>query len=227
MTYPFANAITRRVSPTPGVPEPLFPELPELATVSKSFSSLNAGQRAVGFHSGAAYDISSDLKFMAISRVSISNAVLTNLAIIGITPEHYALDDAASPFSEGDSANISLIGHRAPDLAPTRLQLEIQHHPYIDIIPFRGLRDNFLMALDSDALDEGELCADIERYLRIWGRLVWDARSYEWAPEFVEKWMWLMDVEALNVSNFWRAQRGEPPFGLDRKGKGHMTDDME
>lgn len=101
---------------------------------------------------------------------------------------------------------------RAPDLAPTRLQHEVQHHPYIDLLPFCGLRDNLLVALDCGALDEPELCADIDRHLRVWGRLPQLAMSYEWAPEFVDKWAWVLDEEVLKVSNFWRGQRGEAPF---------------
>lgn len=224
MTYPFANAVAKRISPVQST-ESFNTVLPEPVAPSKSFTSLNAGQRAIGLHPGAD-DVPSDLKFIAIGIVSIKTAVLTNLSILGVTPEHYALDDAASPFSEGGGANISLIKQRAPDLAPTQLQLEIQHHPYIDVIPFSEFRNNILLALDSDALDEEELCGDVERYLRIWGRLVWDARSYEFALEFLEKWGWLVDGDVVGVSNFWRAQRGESLFGVDRKGKG-MADDME
>lgn len=225
MAYPFANAISQRVThplPNQSDPKPVDP-----TTLPKPLDPLKAGQKAIGFHSGAAYNVPSDLQFIAVGSVSVNTAVTTNLAILGITPEQYALDDATSPFSEGGAANISMIRQRAPDFAPTQLQLEIEHHPYIDIIPFRGLRDNLLMALDSDALDEAELCGDIERYLRIWGRLVWDVKSYEWAPEFFEKWMWLLDDEAVNVSNFWRAQRGETPLEMEKKGKGYASDDMD
>lgn len=105
-----------------------------------------------------------------------------------------------------------MLQQHAPDLVPTRLQREISHHPYIDVLPFRGLRDNLLVALDCGALDEPELCADIGRHLRVWGRLPQLAMSYEWAPEFVEKWAWVLDDETRSVSNFWRAQRGEDPF---------------
>lgn len=82
------------------------------------------------------------------------------------------------------------------------------------MLPFRGLRDNLLVALDCGALDESELCTDIGRHLRVWGRLPQLAMSYEWAPEFVEKWAWVLDGEALSISNFWRAQRGDAPFGV-------------
>lgn len=72
-----------------------------------------------------------------------------------------------------------------------------------------GCANNLLVALDCGALDEPELCADIDRHLRVWGRLPQLAMSYEWAPEFVDKWAWVLDEEVLKVSNFWRGQRGE------------------
>ena len=61
-------------------------------------------------------------------------------------------------------------------------------------------------------VDEDELCTDIEKYLKIWGRLTWDTKSFEFEPEFLEKWRWLVDDEVLSVTNFWRAQRGEGPL---------------
>lgn len=144
--------------------------------------------------------------------MSLRLAILTNLQILGIQPSNYALDSAVSPFCSGKDAQTYMLERYAPDLAPTRLQCEIQHHPYIDLLPFRGLRDNLLVALNCGALDETELCADIDRHLSVWGRLPQLAMSYEWAPEFVEKWAWVLDEETLSVSNFWRAQRGEAPF---------------
>jgi len=61
-------------------------------------------------------------------------------------------------------------------------------------------------------VDEDELCTDIEKYLKIWGRLTWDPKSFEFEPEFLDKWRCLVDDEVLSVTNFWRAQRGEGPL---------------
>ncbi|RPA91050.1 hypothetical protein L873DRAFT_1715583 [Choiromyces venosus 120613-1] len=158
------------------------------------------------------------MRLIYIHSVTINTAVLSNLSILGVTSEEYVKDDTLSPFLSTPRSvlhsRISLLDQRAPHLAPTTLQLEVRHHPYIDIIPFSGFRDNLLYVLNSapGTVDEDELCTDIERYLKIWGRLTWDAKSYEFEPEFLEKWRWLVDDEVLSVTNFWRAQRGEGPL---------------
>lgn len=196
MAYPFANAITQRAACSPALPE------------ASPGSNLIAGALALGLHHATAPVATS----LAITSTPLRLAVLTNLQILGISASQYALDRAVSPFYNSDSTHLAQVGHHTPDLAPTRLQCEITHHPYIDVLPFRGLRDNLLVALDCSALDEPELCADIARHLSVWGRLPQLAMSYEWAPEFVEKWAWVLDDESRSVSNFWRAQRGEEPF---------------
>lgn len=206
MTYPFANTITQRSACSSPFCEEATPD-----------SIPRASPRAIGLRCIPPVDAES----IVITSTSLRLAVLTNLQILGIPPTQYTLDSAISPFCSSNSssssisrsdAHASMLQQRAPDLTPTRLQREIPHHPYIDVLPFRGLRDNLLVALDCGALDEPELCADIGRHLRVWGRLPQLAMSYEWAPEFVEKWAWVLDGEALSISNFWRAQRGDAPF---------------
>ncbi|KAF8542800.1 hypothetical protein BDD12DRAFT_641257, partial [Trichophaea hybrida] len=98
-----------------------------------------------------------------------------------------------------------------PCLVPTRLQLEVEHHPYIDTIPAGAVRDRILEALLNEAtpLDQEELCRDIERGLRVWGKTPWDERCWEWSPAFVDNWTWLFDRESLQATNFWRVHRGE------------------
>lgn len=206
ITYPFANTITQRSTcNSPLREEAVLGSIP------------STSPRAIGLQLAAPVNTES----IVITSTSLRLAVLTNLQILGIPPTQYTLDSAVSPFCSRSSSNVStsssdahasMLQQHAPDLTPTQLQREVPHHPYIDILPFRGLRDNLLVALDCGALDESELCADISRHLRVWGRLPQFAMSYEWAPEFVEKWAWVLDGEALSISNFWRAQRGDAPF---------------
>ena len=223
ITYPFSVSISQRLSSgasntslasnRPGLSSSSSANLPTISNLD-----IDSGLRAIGFRSQAAYTLSTGTHLMSINSVTINTAVLSNLSILGVTAEEYVRDDTLSPFLSACTptlhSRISLLDQRAPHLSPTNLQLEVRHHPYIDIIPFSGFRDNLLYVLDSapGTVDEDELCTDIEKYLKIWGRLTWDTKSFEFEPEFLEKWRWLVDDEVLSVTNFWRAQRGEGPL---------------
>ncbi|CUS15677.1 unnamed protein product [Tuber aestivum] len=224
ITYPFSASITQRLSSgasetsssASNRPGPSRPSGANVSTLPNP--RVDSGIKAIGFRSQAAYTLSTDTHLMSINSVTINTAVLSNLSMLGVTAEEYVRDDTLSPFLSARRSvlhsRMSLLDQRAPHLAPTDLQLEVRHHPYIDIIPFSGFRDNLLNVLNSTpgAVDEDELCTDIERYLKIWGRLTWDTKSFEFEPEFLEKWRWLVDDEVLSVTNFWRAQRGEWPL---------------
>lgn len=144
-------------------------------------------------------------------------AVQKNLGILGVCLELYRAGVSDSPFrkiqfggSIAAKEAISKIAARAPDLIPTVLQFEVDHQPYIDIIPCHEIRDKILEMVSGGGLDQGELCRDIESGLSVWGRTAWDRRSWEWSSEFVKKWVWLFEnEETLAATNFWRAQRGE------------------
>ncbi|PWW71774.1 hypothetical protein C7212DRAFT_366942 [Tuber magnatum] len=223
ITYPFSVSISQRLSSgasdaslasnRPGLSRSSSANLPTIPN-----PKIDSGLRAIGFRSQAAYTMSTGTHLMSINSVTINTAALSNLSILGITAEEYIKDDTLSPFLSTPRSvlhsRISLLDQRAPHLAPTNLQLEVRHHPYVDIIPFSGFRDNLLYVLGSapGTVDEDELCTDIERYLKVWGRLTWDTKSFEFEPEFLEKWRWLVDDEVLSVTNFWRAQRGEGPL---------------
>ncbi|KAG0634606.1 hypothetical protein HOY80DRAFT_515949 [Tuber brumale] len=226
ITYPFSVSITQRlssgasntslVSNRPGLSRSSSANIPHMAS-----PKTESGLRAIGFRSQAAYTLSTDTHLISINSVTVNTAVLSNLSKLGVTAEEYVKDDTLSPFLSTSMpilhSRISTLDQQAPHLAPTNLQLEVPHHPYIDIIPFSGFRDNLLYALNSAprTVDEDELCTDIERYLKVWGRLTWDTKSFEFEPEFLEKWRWLVDDEVLSVTNFWRAQRGEGQLAFD------------
>lgn len=86
-------------------------------------------------------------------------------------------------------------------LQPTLPQILIPHHPYIDLIPFPGLRSRAitLAATMPQLFNPMELKLDIFKegmfYLRQddWNKPPWDARSWQVAPWFVTKWKLLLD----------------------------------
>ena len=117
--------------------------------------------------------------------------------------------------------------HISHDLQPTEAQMTQEHHPYIDLIPWAGMRDQVLLAVaspDGGLFDEDDFCFDIMHGgLRCWGSMrgslhgrgegsPWDARSWEAMPWWLEKWGFLAggkDSEVHRNSAWWRAMRGE------------------
>lgn len=114
------------------------------------------------------------------------------------------------------------------DLRPTRAQILVPHHPYIDVLPFPTMRDRLIdaVAREPPLIDEDELCDDLEKEgIIFWGLtsparrespsgngVPWDSRSYEARPWFLRKWKHIIggeDGELWRSSNWWREMRGE------------------
>jgi len=102
-------------------------------------------------------------------------ASLANCVYLGISPSTFCADDATSPFfraaasplpprqarllaSESASAAAELtdalvartqasFASLKPDLQPTRAQVLVRHEPWIDVLPFPGLRDALIGAV--------------------------------------------------------------------------------
>lgn len=110
---------------------------------------------------------------------------------------------------------------RPYSMNPTFLQLNVEHHPWIDFFPCPRLRDNLLAALvpGREMLDEDHLCRDVvdggagagvdSAGLIVWGT-PWEPGGWEVTESFVEKWGWLLAgcVELQEATNYWRGKRG-------------------
>lgn len=173
-------------------------------------------------------------------------AVMDNTAAIGCWDGPQAMfdEDNISPFntdwiaSKGSmqlSAIKSKFAATPKDLQPVDEQITIQHHVYLDVIPFPLFRKKALKALAQDPplLDEDELCRDISNNdgLVVWGSLgnnqgmeacrPWDLRSWEPKPWFLRKYWFLVggwDEEMWKASRWWHSVRNEkiwlgPPNG--------------
>ena len=155
-------------------------------------------------------------------RYNVATALATNAALLGVTEEFYKWEGISPMNKQGPLLGLSFHDQFAnwpATLQPTRLQLLIAHHPWVDCFPWPQLRDNLLKAFQHpDLCDEDELCHDISDYedaekepmLLIWGS-PWDKRSWEVSDEFLKKWAWLLNGcgEVLMSTNHWRAKRGE------------------
>jgi hypothetical protein len=104
------------------------------------------------------------------------------------------------------------------DLAPTDVQLTVPHHPTLDTIPWPGFRSKVIAAVHSDppSIDREDFCLDLlNDGLRCWGftngdslpsAAPWDARNWEAAPWFLEKWEHLTDGrdgDEWKISAWW------------------------
>ncbi|KAI9712655.1 MAG: hypothetical protein M1820_001276 [Bogoriella megaspora] len=111
-----------------------------------------------------------------------------------------------------DSFNIRAPINNLPQaIMPTLQQQTVPHKPYVDVLPWPSLRDRVLKSLT--VINEQELVMDLVS-LTVWGTTPWDPMGWEVAPEFAQKWWFLMDDGIMHSTNFWRAQKGEVPLML-------------
>ncbi|OAX79572.1 hypothetical protein ACJ72_06109 [Emergomyces africanus] len=115
-----------------------------------------------------------------------------------------------------------------PDLRPSSHQITIQHHPFIDILPFPTLRNNLITC--QGEFDEDEFFYDMLIGLVCWGNggigkrdrqvstgfastgTPWDVRSWEAKVWFLKKYWALLggeDGELVRQSGWWRSIRGD------------------
>ncbi len=178
---------------------------------------------------------------MRIERVCIAAALYTLMKYVGIGEENFCADDSPSPFYRpspefaDDAARDRTIGmvqqmfkSLKPDLRPCAEQIAVEHHPYIDILPFPTLRRNLIM--HQKEIDEDEFLNDTLTGLVCWGGAgtvkrdpdnvtghaatgtPWDMRSWEAKVWFLKKYWRLLgeeEGELVRQSEWWRSVRGE------------------
>ncbi|RBR19065.1 uncharacterized protein FIESC28_05736 [Fusarium coffeatum] len=160
--------------------------------------------------------------------ICIISAMLENCLSLGITRSMYCAEEAVSPFFRAhvqeDPSSQAIVasvqrGARGLhfDLRPTQTQIVTDHHPFIDTIPFKEVRDNIIKYMSSD--EEDEFFHDSLNHLTCWGGIngahtgtPWDARSWEATEEFIQKWSNIVggeEGELARNSQWWRSLRGE------------------
>ena len=169
-------------------------------------------------------------------------AALHNLGMhVGITEETLCADTSLSPFFRSSTesaddmvkANMICTAQRIfktlkPDLRPNSEQITVEHHPYIDILPFPTLRKNLI--IHQEEIDGDEFFHDMLTGLVCWGGAgigmkdreastgyastgtPWDVRSWEARVWFLNKYWALLggeDGELVRQSEWWRSMRGD------------------
>ncbi|CAD6447083.1 bcd6379c-0892-4025-bbd3-db92c6c568ca [Sclerotinia trifoliorum] len=156
-----------------------------------------------------------DSYLLSLLHYNVARALITNVKILKLPIDRMEEDDILSPF------NTSSPPTQLPaTLQPTRLQIEIAHHPELDIFPFPPCRDNFLSAIAKGHVwDDVEFCRDImygvegtdgRTGLIVWGD-PWVAGSWEVEENFARKWAWSLKgcTDLFESTNKWRDRRGE------------------
>ncbi|GKZ29504.1 hypothetical protein AbraIFM66950_005204 [Aspergillus brasiliensis] len=109
---------------------------------------------------------------LRIDRVCTIAAILDLVKHVGITEEALCADESLSPFFRSGAGTLDETGENSlvrtvqetfrtlkPDLRPCQEQITIEHHPIIDILPFRTLR-KALITRQHD-VDEDEFFDDM------------------------------------------------------------------
>jgi hypothetical protein len=156
---------------------------------------------------------------LVLIKFNIFRAMLHNALTLGVLTEKLMEDDTVSHFHSPSyfRCEENLL---PPSLRPTRLQREIPHHPWIDLLPIPGMRDNLLLA--GDSFDEMDLCGDLiglfseskgRSGMIIW-KDPWDTDGWEITDDFLKNWGWTIEGcwELFDSTNRWRAHRAERPL---------------
>ena len=175
-------------------------------------------------------------------------AALSSLGThVGITEEMLCADNSLSPFfqSRAESADDEVKSNTIctaqtifktlkPDLRPNSEQITVEHHPYIDILPFPTLRKNLI--IQQEEIDGDEFFHDVLTGLVCWGGAgigrrdreastgyastgtPWDVRSWEARAWFLTKYWALLggeDGELVRQSEWWRSMRGDDTLNME------------
>lgn len=105
------------------------------------------------------------------------------------------------------------------NMYPTREQLTIPHHPYIDVaFPWPSMRTKILTLLNT-VIDPNDICDAVfkaglpgaeqsEPSFFIWGDDAMDPGSWEVGETFARRWWFLLEDDILMRTNWWRRRRG-------------------
>lgn len=170
----------------------------------------------------AAFDLA---HLPVVIRYNVYDAFARNAGILGFG-DAWLSYDAVSPLAldSGNYSNAAAPPSLPPSLQPTRSQLTVEHHPWIDFFPCPRLRDNILTTMMRYGDDfEDDLCSDVvdagaasgddggRSALIAWGDS-WEVAGWEVTERFWTKWGFLLDgcVDLLRSTNAWRRKRGLP-----------------
>ena len=195
------------------------------STIDAQTSSDSSTLKGHEDHTENSYTLSSD-HLIRLIQFNVYRALLSNVCILGLTPEMIDMD-IPSPFTTYGPVRVESL--LPPSLRPTWLQRSTPHHPYIDIFPIPFIRDRLLLA--NEDVDDEDLGFDLvgdfagagcahgagqTAGIIVWGE-PWDPFAWEVTEGFAKKWRWMLEGcnEIVESTNYWRAKRGEERLTID------------
>lgn len=164
--------------------------------------------------------------YLKLIQFNIINGFTKNAAVLGYQFD-WLICAAVSPFGCDDATRkaygTSVASSIPSSLMPTKLQLTMRHHPWLDLFPLPRMRDNLLVAINLlSPEEEQQLFEDVMESgggksewtgLVVWGE-PWDPQNWEVSRPFLERWAWLLKgcPEIIESTNRWRSLRGERPI---------------
>ncbi|GKZ24687.1 hypothetical protein AbraIFM66951_003498 [Aspergillus brasiliensis] len=156
-------------------------------------------------------------QLLTLIQFNVFRGLVDNASVLMFSMD-WVEEETISPWYTGISASQN--GPCPTYLRPTPLQLEIPHHPWIDLFPFPQMRDNLLRRYDD--FDEEALCNDLvdfcdvsndETGLIVW-KTPWHPSGWEVSETFLRKWGWVVEGcdDLVKSTNWWRGIRGEEPL---------------
>lgn len=110
-------------------------------------------------------------RYISLMEYSVLRAFVQNAGLLTMDPYIFLDEDAISPWTTA-SPYPTLTPH---DLSPTPLQLSTAHHPWLDVIGPRSLRDKIILSRMTEE-QETQLCYDMHcGSFVIWGSQPWNA----------------------------------------------------
>lgn len=106
--------------------------------------------------------------------------------ILSINELEMLQDDTPLPFMRENTEELLLkLPDNAPDLLPTKMQNEIQHHPYIDAVPF-SFHGTLLECIEKGE-ETGNYVYEAKQMYEswgVWGEYPWEGRNLEIGEAF-------------------------------------------
>ncbi|PWN23564.1 hypothetical protein BCV69DRAFT_3149 [Microstroma glucosiphilum] len=126
----------------------------------------------------------------------------------------------------------------APNIHPTKLQLEVPHSIFIDVLPWPSVRDRLIRLVSAGEVDIHDVKGDLVgkdfgtvgagNTVQIHGDDPLDEESWELSEHFLQKYHVCLQLgpKIIRRTNFWRRMRGEPDVVLDKGGAEQAPSEM-
>lgn len=152
---------------------------------------------------------------LTLIKFNVFRALMANEKTLGFMNQ-WLQCDAISPFFRSQDGTQGVVHACPANLRPTNLQLTVEHHPWIDLLPDPKMRNNILLL--GDDYDDGPLCHDVvdnrhgkqSESLIVWGDPC-NLDSWEIGEDFYKKWPLVVQGchRLFKATNNWRVRRGE------------------